>query len=160
MTSHYVGKTGEGDVFIFVENRNGNLSVTGVIKPTARGDAASCGQINMNMHPRQFVEWAEGWDAKRLRTVLAIWERWHLNDLKAGSPVQEAFVREWKAAGKVYDYTVLCDEMGEAGLSPDADGYVYGTAWKREEVPEDVWEFLAALPQGKEPPGTWHRFPR
>ena len=155
MTSHYIGKTSEGDVFIFVKNNDGNLSMTGVIKPTPRGNAASCGQINSDLKPEQFVTWARGWDEGLLQVVLRIWGRWHLNDLKAGSPIQEGFVMGWMAAGKAYDYAAFCGAMSEAGINPDADGYRYGTGWKREEVPEDVWEFLNALPQGKQPPEAW-----
>ena len=158
MSSHYIGKTNEGDVFVFINRKNDNLSITGVIKPTPKGNAASCGQINMHLDVSSFVKWAKGWDGNRQSTLLRIWERWHLNDLKAGSPVQEAFVMGWKAAGNDYDYKIISGELELAGMSPDADGYRYGTAWKREEVPEHVWAFLAELPEGKQPPEAWRKW--
>ena len=92
-----------------------------------------------------------------LRKFFAVWERWHLNDLTAGSPAQEEFLRthaaEWETykanAGSIPShYTWACKVLATAGLHPDPghNGYRYGSAWLKEEVPEDVLAWLRALP--------------
>lgn len=79
----------------------------------------------------------------KVQRMAAIWRRWHLNDLKAGSAVQEAYLREWPIYRSEYAYPrsyfeVASQVLTAAGLNPDPDGYVYGTAWKREALPADV----------------------
>ena len=39
---------------------------------------------------------AEGFEYSDVLKVQSIWNRWHLNDMRAGTPKQEEFIREWK----------------------------------------------------------------
>lgn len=86
--------------------------------------------------------------------LLKLWQRWHLNNLKAGSPAQEA----WLQANPVSyaypksHYEAACEALAAAGLNPDpsylVDGkpYAYGTRWLKEEIPfETQAEILALL---------------
>lgn len=84
-------------------------------------------------------------DAKAKRMV-AIWERWHLNDTKAGSPAQEEWLRQ-NPVSAVYPeshYEKASAALAGAGLNPDpahlhnGKPYAYGSAWLREELPADV----------------------
>ena len=62
-----------------------------------------------------------------------LWDRWHLNDMRAGCEHQEAAFRDGTAVRPTWknDYAgmdVPCTECG----------YKYGSAWNTETVPNDV----------------------
>ena len=87
---------------------------------------------------------AGGFEYSDVLKIQNIWNRWHLNDLRAGTPKQEEFVREWKLTHN-YDYTIVCEALEEAGLLYD-NGYKYGSSWLKEELPTDVIQYLFSLP--------------
>ena len=87
---------------------------------------------------------AEGYEHADLFKIQSIWKRWHLNDMRAGTPKQEEFVRGWLLTNK-YDYTRVCEALEAVGLLVD-DGYKYGTSWLKEEVPTDILRYLFTLP--------------
>lgn len=131
----------------------GKLSITGVEGPTRNGNClGSCGQIDM--HPWTIDAYAPGWDAARVERFRDIWKAWHLNDMRAGSPAQRAYLEANPATG----YDATRDALIDAGLSPDhtylheGKPYAYGTAWLRDEVPADVLEFLCNLPDADTSP--------
>lgn len=140
----HIGRGNAGEVFCKIKLSNGRLSITGVEGPLRDGDCkGACGQIVM-------LEWrmsnyATGWNAELVTRFREVWERWHLNDMRAGSPAQEAFIRTWRAANQ-YEYAAACAALKEAGLYDD-NGYKYGMAWKTEEIPAEVIELLASLPE-------------
>ena len=82
--------------------------------------------------------------------ILEIWKRYHLNGLRAGTPEQEAAIKEWCAAGNTYDYTKACDYLKSIGLYETAfygktsgkqyngELYKYGHGWIIEDLPEDI----------------------
>jgi hypothetical protein len=151
-------------IFCFVEYRDGRLSITGVEGPTASGNCiGGAGQIDMHLRSQiGDIRPAPAWDRSMLDRFFAVWKEHHLNDMKAGSPDQRAFLRDngLEAAG----YEGICEVLAEAGLNPDPnyqhDGqpYRYGSAWLREEVPQDVLDFLRNLPDADRPcPAAWRR---
>jgi len=80
-------------VFVKVEYKEGRLSITGVEGPKANGDAVGgCGQI-VDTFTREGFQPTPGdgafWmlNAKKLR---AVWERWHLNDMRPNCEHQRA----------------------------------------------------------------------
>jgi len=81
---------------------------------------------------------------RKVQRMVDIWRRWHLNDMKAGSPAQEQYLRENPIDPAAYaypksHYDVACAVLAAAGLNPDpADGYRYGSAWRTETIPADV----------------------
>lgn len=82
-------------------------------------------------------------DTKAQRMV-AIWRRWHLNDMRAGTPAQEAWLRDNPIVA-VYPesyYVKASAALAEVGLNPDPNftesGYLYGSAWVIETLPDDV----------------------
>lgn len=146
-------------IYCEIEFKDGSLSITGVEGPLTSGNAlGSCGQIDTHLRNEQkLINLAPGWTRAKLQKFFEVWERWHLNDLKAGSPAQEEWLRanpipeaEYRYPKSHYD--VACEKLRAAGLNPDADGYSYGSAWKREEVPSDVIEFLRSLPNTDKQP--------
>ena len=75
---------------------------------------------------------------KRAQRMLAIWEQWHLNHMKAGTPAQEAHLKGLKYEyGKENHFDWAKRKLAEAGLQPD-NGYNYGSAWLKQEIPADV----------------------
>jgi len=107
----------------------------------------SCGQIHDSIHTRPKA-WNEGWDKQKLTALLNVWKRWHLNNIRAGSPAQEEALRQ---ANFEEGYLEALKFLKERNLEPDTgylvDGkpYKYGSKWLKEELPSHVVEFLEAL---------------
>lgn len=141
-----VGKGEYGNIFCEINfSDDGILSITGVEGPMKNGNAkGSCGQIEDCITPD--IDLAPKWTPLKVKAFLAIWKRWHLNDLTSGTPKQERFIRRWRQSRpQRYDYAEACEALKEAGLYDD-DGYKYGTKWLREEVPPAAIRFLESLP--------------
>lgn len=78
-------------------------------------------------------------NAERLRKI---WERWHLNDMRAGDEAQEDYLRKLKYHGWEYkSYGRACGVLDAAGLLTH-NGYRYGTAWNFEPVPAHIIDEL------------------
>lgn len=71
------------------------------------------------------IDYRPRWDAERLTALLRIWERWHLNDMKAGC------IHQSTAELKKFP----CPQCG----------YVYGSAWLFDALPPEVTDFIKAL---------------
>lgn len=76
----------------------------------------------------------------KAQEIAEVWERWHLNGLKAGCREQDEFVRNY-FADKRYTYDKACDALEKAGLytvkRPMLE-YKYGHAWLIERLPEAI----------------------
>lgn len=152
--------TGRGrfaSIFCFIEFHDGRLSIQGVEGPLASGNClGSCGQI---------IRMAAAWTRPMLRRFFQVWKEHHLNDLRAGSPDQEAFLAGYAegsaklaAAGVNSDpYPDRSAALAAAGINPDPNylhegkPYVYGSAWLTTPVPQDVVDFLRNLPAADQP---------
>jgi hypothetical protein len=72
--------------------------------------------------------------------IMELWQKYHLNDMKAGTPEQERAIKEWKAQGNVYNYEKVCDYLKSIDLYEvplDGKLYKYGSGWLKEEIPEN-----------------------
>jgi len=140
----FVGLTPEGRLSVHIDWDGKNLSITG-----SEGRDHG-GQIIMS--PWDLQQYAEGYTAETVDQLRAIWERWHLNDLQAGSPAQTAYLKAHPVTDRLNHYTAACGALKAAGLNPDPNyihngkPYRYGSACLRVEVPEDALQFLHALP--------------
>ena len=136
-----------GALFVTINMKGGRLSITGVEGPKANGNCrGSSGQCVDALG--EVTDFAPGWNPESAGKLKAIWERWHLNDMRAGSTAQEVWLRANPVAA-VYPeshYVKASEALAAAGLNPDADGYKYSSAWKREEVPISVVAWLTGLP--------------
>lgn len=135
-------------VYCEIEFTDGELSISGVEGPKRNGDASgSCGQIAMHLRADHIGELAPGWTTEKISRFLNIWNRWHLNKMRAGSPAQEQWLRENPIDAKYPKsyYDEACKALTIAGLQPD-NGYSYGSAWCRETVPDEVLNELRGLP--------------
>lgn len=131
-----IGKLGGCRKFyIDITLEDGRLSMCGIWH--------SQGQIADDLTNEALIP-AEGFEYSDVLKVQSIWNRWHLNDLRAGTPKQEEFIREWKLSHR-YDYAKACEALEEAGLLYD-NGYKYGSSWLKEELPTEVIKYLFSLP--------------
>lgn len=70
--------------------------------------------------------------------------------MHAGTPEQEAAIKEWEAEGNRYEYTAVCDMLKARGLYEvnftgltigrryNNEPYKYGHGWIVEELPGEV----------------------
>ena len=83
----------------------------------------------------------------KFNEIYRLWKLYHLNDMHAGTPKQEAAVADWVAKGNRYDYYTVCNYLELIDLLVD-DGYKYGTSWLYEAIPDDdlnkIKELLSA----------------
>lgn len=226
----HIGKCKDGEMFAKVEVKAGNLSISGVIGPKHNGDATgSAGQFIMSFkeydqrgyYTLADITPANGWNKSLVKKFFDIWDRWHLNDMKANCRHQvgpewthkdvyiyhyrltrEASQKQHNAkesaenalmkgetftptkeqayfASLPYSITLPTDTApkdyepakplynGDHGhketkntgwLTQDQHpegflskpcpvcGYKYGSAWLKEELPQDVIDFLMELP--------------
>lgn len=74
-----------------------------------------------------------------------IWKRWHLNDMRAGTFVQEEILRQAKVSGVEFnDYDDACNYLQRFDALVD-DGYKYGSKWLKEELPQEVIDYVYCL---------------
>ena len=126
-----------------------NLSITGVEGPLKSGNCrGACDQIVM--HEWEITKYAPGWSRELEQEFRAVWDRWHMNGMRAGTHPQMEYLRaiEDEFPGyPVSHYEWAVDKLKDAGLDPDPDtGYRYGSAWLKEPLPQSVIDFLTSLP--------------
>lgn len=164
-----------GSIFVDIKFDKGNLSITGVEGPKSNGDCkGSCGQILDTI--REYGDSCFSLPRVTIDKFLDIWENWHLNDMRAGCQHQ----REAGWDEKRIDDSLPANSYGKhfVGQSTDSSnlliwvsedenscgllskpcpvcGYKYGSSWLREEVPDDVIEFLNELPETDYKCGKW-----
>ena len=71
--------------------------------------------------------------------IVHLWRRYHLNNMHAGTPEQEAEVKRW-LDGRRYDYPAAREHLREVGLltvEHNGKPYTYGTGWLYEPIPAD-----------------------
>jgi hypothetical protein len=118
-------------VYCEITIKDGKLSIHGVEGPLASGNClGSCGQIDMG--GLEMDSYAPGWSAELVEQFADVWDRWHLNDMQAGCEHQRAL-----------GWTKYNEHPNEP--CPEC-GYKYGSAWLKEELPQEVIDFLASLP--------------
>jgi len=85
-------------IFVKAEFKDGRLSISGVEGPTHGGNCiGACGQIDMHLKPEDVTP-APGWTTDSIARLLAIWDKWHLNDMKAGCEHQD---EAWDVTKKI-----------------------------------------------------------
>ena len=135
------------EAYLSWELKDGTFSMSGEIWKPGKRDVYMGGQCVDTV-----VEFFP--DDVKAQRMAAIWKRWHLNDMRAGCEHQRA--AEWKKVridpAEVPNITANCDEKGvlaiwvrktehPAGLLCEpcpVCGYRYGTAWLKEEIPQDI----------------------
>ena len=114
------------------------------------GDCAgSSGQCQDSIKPKN----------KAQKNLLELWKKYHLNDMKAGTPKQEAALHtpKFEEFYKLTDghdyYKAACTWLEKKRLytvddpRPDHKGekYNYGHAWLTEALPANLWEQVESI---------------
>lgn len=89
---------------------------------------------------------------REYQEIVRLWRAYHLNDMHAGTPEQEAEIKCW-LNGRGYDYTTACDHLRDVGLltvTYNGKPYTYGTGWLYEPIPADDLAKIRALITGEE----------
>ena len=134
-------------VYCSIKYQEGRLSITGVEGPLSGGNCiGGCGQIYDHIKP--ISRYAKGWNKKLLDKFIELWRLYHLNDMHAGTPEQDACIARYGV--KNMDYRDKCQLLEDHGLYevtlPDGTPYKYGESWLRRDVPEHVLDWLYELP--------------
>ncbi len=121
------------------------LSLSGVDHPMYNGDArGGCGQIYGILRDVERPNFDEGWTQDSVNELHDIWERWHLNDMNAGTAKQMEFIRAKKAEGWKYNYDQAKEALIDAGIYND-DGKKYGHSWYFEALPIEIIKWFNGL---------------
>ena len=75
--------------------------------------------------------------------IVHFWKLYHLNDMKAGDSEQEKAVKEYTKDHK-YNYDEVCKYLESKNLLVH-NGYRYGTAWLKEDIPAEDIEAIERL---------------
>ena len=123
-------------VYAHIYYHNGKLTITGVEGPLASGHClGSAGQIKNYLI--DFDHFAPDWDQSKIQTFATVWDKWHNNDLRPECEHQRALGQTWKTHP-----SSECDECG----------YVLGSAWLTEAIPNSVLKHLDKLPYSDKTP--------
>lgn len=102
-------------------------------KGERRGNPSRAGQCVDALD--EITKPAAGWTLDEVREVRALWDRWHLNTMKAGCAHQTVVWEDEPYRRPSLELTQPCPETG----------YRYGHAWLTEPLPDDVIERVKHL---------------
>ena len=99
---------------------------------------------------------------KIAQRMVEVWQEWHLNDLTAGSPKQEAAVKQWRinnnnhqwAYNEICEYLKSIDLLVDKSFLHNSKPYSYGSAWLKTEIPLEIqnevksWSYIGKASQG------------
>jgi hypothetical protein len=134
-----LGTHNHGECYVEISLENGKLSICGEEWQPDKRDIRMGGQC-LDTLLTYFPSHV------KLGRIVEIWKCWHLNDLTAGSPAQETYLR-LNPVNAVYPtshYEEACKVLAAVGLNPDPNylhngkPYAYGSAWLHESLPPDV----------------------
>lgn len=84
-------------------------------------------------------------DNHTFNIIFDMWEKYHLNDMNAGTCQQNKIVDEYfKNCNKQFDYTEACKVLEDNNLLID-NGYSYGSKWLVNEIPSKDIELIKSL---------------
>jgi len=77
--------------------------------------------------------------------IVYLWEKYHLNDLKAGTKVQEKLVHSYfETINEPYSYEEACRYLKSINLLTHK-GYTYGTKWLGMPVYEEEFKQISKI---------------
>jgi len=124
----------------YVDDQGDRTMVTVELSDALEGPRLSFTSETREKGKREPYAFGQHYGAAPLAFV-ALWERWHLNDMKAGCEHQEARYRDRPQDRPTCrnDYVGESgDRMGSAFPGCPECGYQYGTAWLYEALPADI----------------------
>lgn len=94
--------------YVTIEFENGRISIRGVVGPKNNGNAyGSCGQCVDSIRNGD-PNYKDGWNKEMLQKLCDIWDKWHLNDMRAYCQHQKELGWDILAGTKVdiYHYSL------------------------------------------------------
>ena len=135
----YSSKSQVNEVTIEITLTNSRLSICGYIWNRQKTDIEAGGQCYdciRALFPHN----------KKVQRIIEIWQEWHLNDMHAGTPEQEAYLKGKGLLG-ASKYEEACQALKEAGLYEvkyNGKPYKYGHDWLKREIPQEIIEEIKA----------------
>ena len=139
-----VFKNNSHTLTVDVRLKDGELSLMGMITDR-KGREIAGGQV---------LDELDNYDSPLAVEVKEVWQRWHLNDMRAGTPKQEKAIKEFVASERTknryafVDYDEQCKHLESIGLLVDkldnGSDYKYGSGWLKEELPAEIVEKIKA----------------
>lgn len=162
-----IGKIGDAEITCEVSLENRRLSIQGSYKGSGGQvisefkEHDSRGYLNLSQ-----IEPAKNWNSEKIVKFFDIWDKWHLNNMRAGCIHQREL--NWHKIRIIIDepsenyglhypgqkqpswnlFSWIREEEHPQGLlcKPcPVCGYKYGTSWLFEEIPTEVVEFLEEI---------------
>lgn len=137
--------TASNSVEIEYSLKDGRFSASGNIWMSSRKDILSGGQ-NLEEIADMFP------DHDLVQRIVKVWKKWHLNDMKAGSPKQEEFLANLNLPNNGNFHETAKAKLKDAGLDPDESflhynkPYEYGSAWITIDLPDAVVAEIESWP--------------
>lgn len=116
-------------------NKGPAFSASGVVWNSRKTDCYCAGQIFDSVKP--YLK------TRLFNEVYDLWNKYHLNDMHAGTARQEVLVREYLKTHE-NDYNKVCEYLKENNLYED-EGCKYGAAWYYHEIPAEDLERIKKL---------------
>jgi hypothetical protein len=117
----------------------GELHMSGNIWNTTRSDIVQAGQCQDTI-AKFFPQ------DKKVQRMIEVWNEYHLNHMHAGTPAQEKLIEEHQDSFEHYPkshYEQARALLEEHDLLVD-NGYKYGSAWLKQELPAEIVEEVAS----------------
>ncbi len=127
------------------------LGISGSLWNLSRRDISQGGQMQDTLR-KEFTDGnlklKSNIKPEDFKKLLDVWDRWHLNDLNAGTTKQRELVEQHKNDPKYAELDVFLDRpkaiLKDFNADPD-NGYSYGSEWLYEPLPKDVVEFIKKM---------------
>lgn len=145
-------------VSVELKLNNGNFSASAVLWRSDHSDILMGGQCFDDL----LNDYPELKDNDVFMETYDLWNKYHLNDMHAGTPEQEEAIEEWKSQGNKYDKKKACDYLKSIGLyevpistidkdvNPqfidcEKETYKYDSGWLKESIPDKDLERINSL---------------
>lgn len=73
---------------------------------------------------------------KTFKEIRRLWKLYHLNDMRVGTPKQEAYLKEIGLSSYGSQFSECCEALKKVGLYEDG-GMEFGLAWNYVAIPEE-----------------------
>lgn len=147
-------------IYLGGKRKKGSSYIDIELKDTDKGWCFSAS----GMHDYQYCRYLKDWDYqgggqcldtiakdypknKEVQLITKLWQKYHLNDMNAGSPRQSEYLN---SLGEYKDYDWACKELEKVDLLYDKEfspnnPYRYGSAWLFREIPESDLELIKQI---------------
>ena len=125
MEKTYTFKKENTKAAVFLKLENGCFSCSGEIYEDFKcTQAGQCIDTIAELFP----------DDETAQEIHGLWDKYHLNDMHAGTPEQEGELKRVGLSEFGSKYSECCEYLKRVGLY-DHNGYKFGTGWLKWEIP-------------------------